>query len=343
MKNLTIVDIAREAGVSIKSVSRVLNHEYGVSAATRTRIQAVIDAHGFRPNAAARSLPGSRSYLVGLMIYRDDIHYYYSALQTGIMRAARRHGYHMVTEPMNDYDREDRLVVLRRLSASRFDAMVVPPPMCDDPAILDMLEELDIPYVRIAPRVQLERSSYIYMNDSQAAYEAIDHLWQLGHRDILYVGFRETGASEDRYHGYTRYFRDKNLVPPFPLMEVASASAKGAIATGEAIMTSKNRPTAIFAGSDMIAFGLMTAASKNGLNVPGDVSIVGFDDSPGAETVWPPLTTIRQPITEMGERAMDSIVKALGGDLAVKAKEAQMLDFSLVVRGTTGPPARTKM
>ena len=338
MKNLTIIDIAREAEVSIKSVSRVLNHEQGVSAATRARIQAVIDAHGFRPNAAARALPGSRSYLVGLMIYGDDIHYYYSALQTGIMRAARRHGYHMITEPMHGYAQEDRVAVLKRLSASRFDAMIVPPPMCDDPAILDMLEELHIPYVRIAPRQQLERSSYVYMNDSQAAYEAIDHLWQLGHRNILYVGFRETGASKDRYQGYTQYFRDKGLVPPFPLVEVAAATARGAIAAGEAIMASDARPTAVFAGSDMIAFGLMTAAAKNGLNVPGDISIVGFDDSPGAETVWPPLTTIRQPISDMGESAMDLAVKALGGDLAPKTKEVHRLDFSLVIRGTTAPP-----
>jgi LacI family transcriptional regulator len=338
MKNLTIVDIAREAGVSIKSVSRVLNHEHGVSPATRARIQAIIDAHGFKPNAAARSLPGSRSYLVGLMIYSDEIHYYYSALQTGVMRAARRHGYHMIMEPMRGYEQEDRLAVLKRLSASRFDAMIVPPPMCDNPDILDMLEELRIPYIRIAPRLQLERSSYVFMNDVQAAYEAVDHLWQLGHRDILYVGFRETGASEDRYQGYTQYFRDRSLVPPYPLMEVAVASAKGAIASGEAIMSSKSRPTAIFAGNDMIAFGLMTAAAKYGLSVPGDISIVGFDDSPGAETVWPPLTTIRQPITEMGETAMNSVVKGLGGDLAVKVKEVQRLDFSLVIRGTTAAP-----
>lgn len=338
MKNLTIVDIAREAGVSIKSVSRVLNHEHGVSPATRARIQAIIDAHGFKPNAAARSLPGSRSYLVGLMIYGDEIHYYYSALQTGVMRAARRHGYHMIMEPMLGYEREDRLTVLKRLSTSRFDAIIVPPPMCDDPVILDMLEELKIPYVRVAPRLQLERSSYVFMNDSQAAYEAVDHLWQLGHRDILYVGFRETGASEDRYQGYTRYFRDKSLVPPYPLKEVDSATAKGAIAAGEAIMSSNIRPTAIFAGNDMIAFGLMTAAAKYGLNIPNDISIVGFDDSPGAETVWPPLTTIRQPIADMGETAMDSVVKGLGGDLAVKTKEVQKLDFSLVIRGTTAAP-----
>ncbi|CAL4868790.1 HTH-type transcriptional regulator DegA [Asticcacaulis sp. MM231] len=283
-------------------------------------------------------MPGSRSYLVGLMIFSEDIHYYYSALQAGVMRAARRHGYHMIMELMKGYESEDRHAVLRRLGSSRFDAMVVPPPMCDDPVILDMLETLRIPYIRIAPRLQLERSSYIYMNDSQAAYEVMEHLWNLGHRQILYVGFRETGASLDRYDGYTRFFRDKGQVPPFPLIEVGNATPKGAIATGETIMMSDNRPTAIFAGSDMIAFGLMTAAAKSGLSVPGDISVVGFDDSPGAESVWPPLTTIQQPIVDMGESAVDNIVKALGGDLAVKAKAAHILDFSLIIRGSTAPP-----
>jgi LacI family transcriptional regulator len=335
MKNLTIVDIAREAGVSIKTVSRVLNHEQGVGAATRTRVQAIIDARGFKPNAAARSLPGSRSYLVGLMIFSEEIHYYYSALQTGVMRAARRHGYHMVMEPMGGYQDEDRGAVLKRLGSSRFDAMVVPPPMCDDPAILDMLEELSVPYVRIAPRVQLERSSFVYMNDNDAAYEVMNHLWQLGHRQILYVGFKDTGASQDRYDGYTRFFRDKGLVPPYPLTEIARTTAKSAIEMGEAIFAAEDKPTAIFAATDMIAFGLMTAAAKMGLVVPGDVSIVGFDDSPGAETVWPALTTIRQPITDMRESAVDCIVKALGGDLAVKAKAALRMDFSLIVRGST--------
>jgi LacI family transcriptional regulator len=211
--------------------------------------------------------------------------------------------------------------------------------MCDDLAILDMLDELSIPYVRIAPRVQLERSSYIYMNDSQAADEVMNHLWNLGHRQILYVGFKETGASQDRYDGYTRFFRDKGLVPPFPLVEVSLSTPGSLRETGETIMKSADCPTAIFAGSDTIAFGLMTAAAKMGRSVPDDISIIGFDDSPGAESVWPPLTTIRQPIADMGEAAVDSIIKALGGELADKAKEARMLDFSLVVRGSTSVPS----
>lgn len=338
MRHLTIIDIAREAEVSIKTVSRVLNHENGVGPGTRARVQAIIDAHGFKPNAAARSLPGSRSYLLGLMIHSEEIHYYYSALQTGVMRATRRLGYHMIMEPMRGYEQEDRQAILKRLSSSRFDAMVVPPPMCDDTAILDMLEELAIPYVRIAPRIQLERSSYIYMNDAEAAYEIMTHLWTLGHRQILYVGFTLTGASHDRYDGYTRFFRDKGLVPPFPLTEIVLSTSKSAIEMGEAIMTSGNLPTAIFAGSDLIAFSMMTAAAKHGLSVPGDISIVGFDDSPGAESVWPPLTTIRQPIADMGENAVDIIVKALGGDQAVRTKEARMLDYTLITRGSTAAP-----
>jgi LacI family transcriptional regulator len=338
MRKLTIIDIAREAQVSIKTVSRVLNHETGVGAATRARVQAIVDAHNFKPNAAARSLPGSRSYLVGLLVFSDEIHYYYSALQTGVMRAARRHGYHMIMESCRDMETEDRQSVLRRLGSSRFDALVVPPPMCDSPFILDVIEELRIPYVRIAPRVELERSSFIYMNDTAAAEQVMAHLWDLGHRQIMYVGFQETGASIDRYDGYTRFFREKGFVPPYPLITVSNATAKGAIETGEALLRQADRPTAIFAGSDLVAFGLMTAASKFGLSIPVDLSIVGFDDSPGAESVWPPLTTIRQPIIDMGERAVDILVKGLGGDLAVRTKEAHRLEFNLIVRGTTSAP-----
>ncbi|MGA9657981.1 MAG: LacI family DNA-binding transcriptional regulator [Asticcacaulis sp.] len=338
MRHLTIIDIAREANVSIKTVSRVLNQEKGVGSTTRARVQAIIDAHGFKPNAAARSLPGSRSYLIGLMIFNENVHYYYNALQTGVMRAARQLGYHMIMEPMRGEEPEDRQVVMKRLRSSRFDAMIVPPPMCDNPEILDMLEELDIPYVRIAPRIQLERSSYIYMNDSDAAYDIMTHLWELGHRQILYVGFKVTGASLDRYDGYTRFFRDQGRVPPYPLIEVDEATTHGAIETGEGIMQWDDRPTAIFGASDMIAFGMITAAAKHDLSLPGDMSIVGFDDSPGAESVWPPLTTIRQPISDMGEQAVDILVKALGGNLATKTKEARKLDYALIIRGTTAAP-----
>jgi len=340
VRKLTIVDIAREANVSIKTVSRVLNLETGVGPQTRERVEAIIKAHNFKPNAAARSLPSSRSYLVGMLIRAMVIgHYYYNGLQAGIMRSCRRHGYHMMVETTEDFA-SDREGFLKRLRASRYDGMVVTQPVCDDPEILKLLEDLDIPYVRVSPNTALERSPYVYMNDVDASYEVVEHLWNLGHRQIAYLGFADTAASQDRYAGYVRFFREKGLAPPYALHELARTTSSTAFAAGEKLVTLADRPTAIFAGTDFLAMGVMAAASKHGLRIPADLSLVGFDDSPGTESVWPPLTTIHQPIVELGEAATDLLVSRLGGDLAEKSKVARELDYRFVERASTAPPRR---
>lgn len=338
VRKLTIIDIAREANVSIKTVSRVINRERGVGTETRARVEDIIRAHNFKPNASARSLPGSRSYLVGLLIRTMANHYYINGLQAGVMRACRRHGYHAILETTEDYAASGRDALVKRLVGSHYDGLVVAPPVCDDPDILSVLEDLDIPYVRISPTSQFERAPYVYMNDQRAAYEIVEHLWDLGHRRIAFLGFRETGASKERYAGYSQFFRDKGLAPPYPQFELDQTTSASALSAGEALIARPDRPTAVFAATDFLAMGLMAAASKHGLSIPGDLSLVGFDDSPGTESVWPPLTTVHQPIEDIAETAVDLLVAGLGGQLADKTKFARVLDFKVVIRGSTAPP-----
>jgi LacI family transcriptional regulator len=338
VRKLTIIDIAREANVSIKTVSRVINRERGVGSDTRARVEDVIKAHNFKPNASARSLPGSRSYLIGLLIRFMANHYYFNGLQAGVMRACRRHGYHAILETTEDYEACGRDAFVKRLGASQYDGLVVAPPVCDDPEILSVLEEMDIPFVRISPTRQFERAPYVYMDDQRAAYEIVEHLWNLGHRRIAYLGFRDTGASQERYAGYSQFFRDKGLAPPYPQFELDQTTSANALSAGEALVCRPDRPTAVFAATDFLALGLMAAASKHGLRIPDDLSLVGFDDSPGAGSVWPPLTTVHQPIEEIAETAVDLLVAGLGGQLADKTKFARVLDFEVVIRGSTAPP-----
>jgi LacI family transcriptional regulator len=338
VRKITIVDIAREAGVSIKTVSRVLNHETGVGEATRARVSEIIKAHGFKPNAAARALPSSRSYMIGMLIRNLVSHYYFSGLQLGMMRSCRRYGYHTMIETTEDFA-ADREGFIRRLRAAGYDGIVAAPPVCDDPDILAVLEEADIPYVRISPTVALERAPYVFMDDVQASYDVTQHLWGLGHRQIAYLGFADTAANQDRYAGYAQFFREKGLAPPYAQAQVQHTTSATAFEAGEALVTRPDRPTAIFAGTDFLAMGVMAAASKHGLRIPADLSLVGFDDSPGTESVWPPLTTIHQPIADIGEAACDILVSQLGGDRAEKAKTARRLDYSLIVRASTAAPA----
>lgn len=340
MRKITIVDIAREAEVSIKTVSRVLNQESGVGDATRARVSEIIRAHNFKPNAAARSLPSSRSYMIGMLIRNLVSHYYFNGLQMGVMASCRRHGYHTMIETTEDVS-TDREGFMRRLRTSGYDGMVVAPPVCDDPDILALLEAADIPYVRISPTVALERAPYVFMNDMQAAHDVMAHLWGLGHRQIAYLGFADTAASADRYAGYVQFFREKGLAPPYAQLQVALTTSVTAFEAGEALVTRKDRPTAIFAGTDFLAMGVVAAASKHGVKIPDDLSLVGFDDSPGTESVWPPLTTIHQPIADIGEAACTLLINQLGGERAEKAKTARILDYSLIIRASTATPPQS--
>ncbi|ESQ91482.1 LacI family transcriptional regulator [Asticcacaulis sp. AC460] len=342
MRKLTIVDVAREAGVSIKTVSRVLNHQAGVGPQTRARVADIIKAHDFKPNAAARALPGARNYNLGFLTRSIYSHYYFNGLHAGVMRACRRHGYHMVLETIEDFVSDGKDAFVRRLRASHFDALILAPPVSDMPEIMAILDDMEMGYVRISPTVELERAPFAFMNDQDASYDIMDHLWGLGHRQIAYLGFRDTGASAERYAGYARFFRDKGLAPPYPRTELPQTTSATAFRAGEELVTRKDRPTAIFAATDFLAMGVMAAAAKHRLIIPSDLSLVGFDDSPGSESVWPPLTTIRQPIEEIGEAAVDLLVAGLGGDLADRTKTARRLDYSLVVRESTAPPPLAK-
>ena len=338
VRKLTIVDIAREANVSIKTVSRVLNRETGVGEATRARVESIIKARNFKPNAAARSLPGSRSYLLGFLMHSVVGHYYLNGLQTGIMRGCRRNGYHMILETTEDYVADGREAFVRTLTASRYDGLIVAPPVCDNPAILTVLEDLAIPYVRISPTVELERAPYVYMNDQRASYDLIEHLWGLGHRKIAFLGFKDTAASHDRYAGYVQFFREKGLAPPYARVDIERTTEASALKAGEDFLARGDRPTALFAATDFIAMGVMAAVSKHGFAIPRDLSLVGFDDSPGSESVWPPLTTIHQPIDAIGEAAVDLLVSGLGGQLADKTKTARLLDYTFMARSSTAAP-----
>jgi LacI family transcriptional regulator len=338
VRRLTIVDIAREANVSIKTVSRVLNRETGVGAQTRDRVEAIIKAYNFKPNASARALPSSRSYMIGMLVRTLFFgHYYYNGLQSGVMKSCRSHGYHMMVETAEDFD-QDREGFTRRLRGSHFDGVLVSPPLSDNPEILALLESMDMPYLRISPTIEFDRAPYVFMNDPDASYKVVEHLWELGHRQIAYIGFADTGASRERHEGYLRFFQDKGLPPPYALHELKRTTSQTAFEAGEAILSRPDRPTAIFAGTDFLALGVMAAASKLGLKIPTDLSLVGFDNSPGTESVWPPLTTIHQPIIDIGHAAADMLIRRLGGEMADKSQTTQQLDFELIQRASTAAP-----
>jgi LacI family transcriptional regulator len=337
LSRITISDVAGAAGVSMKSVSRVINREPNVTEKLRAKVQAAIDYLGYVPDFAARSLAGGRAFTIGLLFndYGDAfMPSYYPKLQSGAYQACRQSGYHLLVETVQTNAPDFSHKFEQMLSTMRVDGFVLPPPLADDSRTMDVLDKLGIPFVRITPSVDLDRAPYTAIDDEAAAAEMARHLWEIGHRQIGFVMGREDHASaQARRKGFVDALAELGC-PDF-------AEAAGmyqfeiGIDAAKALMQSPTPPTAIFAANDDSAAGVMAGLAQLGLKVPDDVSVAGFDDSWIAKSVWPYLTTMHQPIAEMGEEVARMLIER---NDAVAGTQAKMLDCQLVIRGSTAPP-----
>lgn len=336
MSRITIVDLARLSGVSIKTVSRVINKQVGVRPEKRAEIEQLILDTGFKPNPAARALSGSRSYLIGLIFERPVTHYYQHELQIGALDACRRAGYHLVIEGLADLRDLTREQMKARLASSRFDGVVLAPPVCDDAGIMDLFDELGVPVTRISPVQHLGRTPYAFIDDVGAGYEMTKWLIGLGHRRIGYIeNMRTRGSNTDRKAGYLKALNEAGLEARPEWAVRGDARVNNGFAEAEALLSQPERPTAIFAAADYIAFGAMAAAAKLGLSVPGDVSIAGFDDAPGTISVWPPLSTVHQPMKGLSEEATRLLLERIDGQ---ETPQARQLDYFIVERASVAAP-----
>jgi len=331
MKKVTITDVARLAGVSIKTVSRVVNREPNVRAELRGKVDAAIAQLGYQPNLAARSLAAGRSFNIGILFDNPSPNYT-MRMQEGAYAACRSLGYQLVFEHM-DTDSAD---IDGRLDAMfehrRVDGVVVTPPATDCQAVMEALERHRLPYVRIAPKVMLGRSPEIFSNDTFAMGEIVQLLWRLGHRRFgLIAGPESHGASEWRRTGFLEALGARGLDPAEVAMADGDFTFASGIGAGLRLLRRADRPTAIFAANDDMAAGLFAAAAQLGLRIPEMLSVVGFDDSWIARSVWPELTTMHQPIAEMAYAAVEMLVHGRTG----RAQQQHSCRF--IVRGSTGP------
>jgi len=336
LSRITIVDLARMSGVSIKTVSRVINKQVGVRPEKRAEIEQLILETGFKPNPAARALSGSRSYLIGLIFERPVTHYYQHELQIGALDACRRAGYHLVIEGLADLRALTREQMKARLTTSRFDGVVLAPPVCDDAFVMDLFDELDVPMTRISPVRHLERTPYVCIDDAAAGYDLTRWLIGLGHSRIGYIeNMRARGSNSERKAGYLRALAEAGLEARPEWTVSGDARVNNGFEEAETLLSLAERPTAIFAAADYIAFGAMAAAAKLGLSVPGDVSIAGFDDAPGTISVWPPLSTVHQPMKELAEEATRLLLERIDGR---DAPHRRQLDYFIAERASVAAP-----
>jgi LacI family transcriptional regulator len=333
--SVTIYDVARVAGVSIKTVSRVLNREPNVRPATRERVTAAAAALQYRPNISARSLAGSRSYLLGLL-YDNPSPSYVSDFQLGATVQCRKEGYHLVVEPIDSSAADVGAVVENMLAMLKLDGVILTPPVCDRPTVLAVLDRMGVPYVRIAPDLGVAHAARVKMDDRRAALEMTNLLFRLGHRDIGFIkGHPDHGASHLRFEGFEAAMKAQGQpIRPEHLVQ-GYFSFRSGVDCAEVLLAGADRPTAIFASNDDMALGVLTVASRQGLVVPRDLSVAGFDDTPSAAVVWPQLTTVRQPIAAMAAAAAEILISRRLEDAEALPVD-RLMDFKIVVRESTG-------
>jgi len=332
---LTIADIARLAGVSKKSVSRVINGEAGVSDATRANIRAIIEAQGYEPDRRARALAGNRSFLLGVAYDNPNAAYVLELLQ-GAVRAANGHGYEVVMHPVDEAAGEIAARLDSFMRRSGCDGLVLTPPLSEAPGLVSRIAQRPWPAVRIAgDDVALEIPQIRY-DDRSAALAITRHLIDLGHRRIGFVGGPEHGGSTGRrLAGFRDALSARGLELRSDHQGWGDFTFLSGLAAGRRMLALAARPSAVMCCNDEMAAGVIHAAREAGLGVPDDLSVTGFDDSHIAQEMWPPLTTVRQPVGEMGAAAVEALLGSMAG-----TKPAGRRDYAhdVVVRLSTAAP-----
>lgn len=331
----TMLDVARHAGVSLKSVSRVINREPHVSDRLREKVQKAIAELDFVPDAAARSLAGSRSFVISVLFDNPSPHYTMK-LQEGVYQACVDNQYHMRIDRIDSSLPEEALMaeLAAVLRNGRCDGFVLTPPLCDNPVVLECLAAQGARHVLLAPDQLAPAAPGVGMDDVDAGRAVAQMLWNHGHRRFgIVTGPDRHFAANRRRQGFLAALETLGHDGVVPEAS-GGFTFKGGIAAGIALMAARPRPTAIFATNDDSAAGVMVACAQAGYQVPRDVSVCGFDDSWIAGSVWPFLTTVYQPIVEQAYAAATMLISR---DMP-KASGVRILPYRLVERDSVGPP-----
>jgi LacI family transcriptional regulator len=333
---ITIHDVAQHAGVSPMTVSRVINGESNVREETRARVAASVAALRYLPNQAARSLASADATHIGIL-YANPSANYLSEFLLGSLEQSSLSGCQLVIEKCEGAESE--VEAIRRLVKGGIDGVVLPPPLCDSEESLKAVREAGVAAVLVASGKPAPDMSAISINNFEAARAMTRHLLELGHRRIGFInGHPNQTATGQRFHGYVEAMTEAGLSVDADQVAQGYFTYRSGLEAAEKLLDS-GRPTAIFASNDDMAAAAMAVAHRRGLDVPSDLAVTGFDDTPLAATVWPALTTIHQPIAEMAREAVRLLVEQIrsrrgGSEPQVTHK---MLKFILVKRDSSAP------
>lgn len=335
MADLTLEDIARLAGVSRSTVSRVVNEHPNVSEEVRTRVLEVIRNTGYHPNLAARTLASNRSWMLGLVLPRTVSTFfadpYFPRLTQGIAQACNDYDYTLALFLVTTTDDEER--IFPRVSRKGFlDGVLVQSAQIGD-QLIDRLVASNIPLVVAGRPFHASEISYIDVDNVAAAFNAVNHLIRLGYRRIGHIGGASNSAvTIDRKEGYMKALREAGrTIDPALIVESDFTEGSGYQAMRQLLTAGVD---AVFTSSDMLAFGAMRAVREAGLRVPEDVAFVGFDDLPVASPVDFGLTTVRQPVYPFGYKAIEMLIDLINN--GIQPPRRVIMDTELIIRDSCG-------
>lgn len=329
----TINDVARLSGVSKKTVSRVINRSPLLNQTTRERVEAVIAELGYVPNPQARQLALRRNFSLGL-IYDNPNAQMVLNFQEGVLDAIRGTEFALVIHPVDRHDPALFDQIRSFVEQQRFYGVMVLPPLSENDTFFALLDDLGCNYVRMGSAELDDPAHLVQSNDRQAVREAVEYLIDQGHRRIGLVegpdGFR---SARERRDGWREAVTAHGLPADAALIARGAYTFETGKEAGAALLETANPPTAIFASNDVMAAGVVHVARERGLDVPGDLSVVGFDDTAIAATIWPPLTTVRWPIRTM---ARSAALKLIHPETA--GREQSLFPTELVPRASVSAP-----
>lgn len=329
---VTMKDVARAAGVSQSTVSRILNDapvRIPVSDETRERVRAVAAELGYRPHPFARALRGAPTMLLGAIV-RDITDLFFATAIEALSTEARKRGYSVVLG--HAARRADEALALTAvLEARQCDAVILLGDFRDEPVLVRDLRDTPLSTVAVWHGSDLPGFPTVSVDNVAGVDSALAHLEALGHRRIAFVGGESLGDIRERQAAFERYHRERGIRLPRRYVRHVQNTTRGGAAAFDALFADGTPPTAIVAATDVLAIGVVFAAQSSGIAVPGGLSVVGFDDIPIASAIFPGLTTVRMPVADMVSVAIDIAIGSAGD-----GEKTAVFAPELVVRGSTG-------